>query len=71
MLRYQSAMKTVFASVFLTLLATSGTMAAGRHCLLRVDQRVSDGQIYIPSGLTTRDIDLMKEDWHAIGQRKR
>jgi hypothetical protein len=38
---------------------------------LQIDQRVSDGQIYIPSGLTARDIDSMKKDWRLIGQRKR
>jgi hypothetical protein len=38
---------------------------------LQVDKRVSDGKIYIPSGLTTADIDLMKKDWRLIGQRKR
>ena len=38
---------------------------------LQVDKRVSDGKIYIPSGLTAADIDLMKKDWRLIGQRKR
>jgi hypothetical protein len=38
---------------------------------LLVDKRVSDGQIYIASGLTKRDIDSMKNDWRLIGQRKR
>jgi hypothetical protein len=38
---------------------------------LQVDKRVSDGKIYIPSGLTTADIDLMKKDWRLIGQRKK
>ena len=37
---------------------------------LQVDKRVSDGKIYIPSGLTAADIDLMKKDWRQIGQRK-
>ena len=31
---------------------------------LRIDKRVSDGQIYIPSGLTEADIKLMKKSWH-------
>ena len=38
---------------------------------LQIDKRVSDGQIYIASGLTKRDIDAMKKDWRVIGQRKR
>jgi len=38
---------------------------------LLVDKRVSDGRIYIASGLTKRDIDSMKKDWRLIGQRKR
>jgi len=38
---------------------------------LQVDKRVPDGKIYIPSGLTPADIDLMKKDWRIIGQRKR
>lgn len=38
---------------------------------LQIDKRVSDGKIYIPSGLTAADIDLMKKDWRLIGQQKR
>jgi len=38
---------------------------------LQIDRRVSDGQIYIASGLTKADIDLMKKDWRLIGQRRR
>lgn len=38
---------------------------------LQIDKRVSDGKIYIPSGLTTADIDLMKKDWRQIGSGKR
>jgi hypothetical protein len=38
---------------------------------LQVDKRVSDGKIYIPSGLTTRDIRLMKKDWRLLGKHKR
>jgi hypothetical protein len=37
---------------------------------LQVDKRVADGKIYIPSGLTAADIDLMKKDWRLIGERK-
>ena len=38
---------------------------------LQIDKRVSDGKIYIPSGLTAADIDLMKKDWRMIGQKKK
>ncbi|HJW38050.1 MAG TPA: hypothetical protein VJ420_05490 [Candidatus Udaeobacter sp.] len=38
---------------------------------LQIDKRVSDGKIYIPSGLTAADIDLMKKDWRLIGEQKR
>src|SRR5438105_11979735 len=38
---------------------------------LQIDKRVSDGRIYIASGLTKADIDLMKKDLGLIGQHKR
>jgi hypothetical protein len=38
---------------------------------LQIDKRVSDGKIYIPSGLTAADLDLMKKDWRWIGQKKK
>jgi len=38
---------------------------------LQIDKRVSDGRIYIPSGLATADIELMKKDWRLIGQQKK
>jgi hypothetical protein len=38
---------------------------------LQVDKRVSDGKIYIPSGLTASDIQLMKKDWRLIGRHRR
>lgn len=38
---------------------------------LQIDKRVSDGKIYIPSGLSAADIDLMKKDWRFIGQTKK
>ena len=38
---------------------------------LQIDKRVSDGRIYIPSGLTAADVQLMKKDWRLIGQRRR
>ncbi len=37
---------------------------------LQVDKRVSDGKIYVPSGLSAADIEVMKKDWRLIGQRK-
>ncbi|HEX4640501.1 MAG TPA: hypothetical protein VH252_03895 [Chthoniobacterales bacterium] len=30
---------------------------------LQIDRRVSDGKIYIASGLTANDIELLKKDW--------
>src|SRR5881296_2253035 len=33
---------------------------------LQIDKRVSDGKIYIASGLTAADIELMKKDWRLI-----
>jgi len=38
---------------------------------LHIDKRVSDGKIYIPSGLTAADVELMKKQWRLLGQRKR
>ena len=38
---------------------------------LQIDKRVSDGKIYVPSGLTAADIDLMKKDWRSIGQKEK
>ena len=38
---------------------------------LQIDRRVSDGKIYIASGLTTNDIELMKRDWRLLGPRKK
>jgi hypothetical protein len=38
---------------------------------LAIDKRVSDGKIYIASGLTAADINLMKKDWRLIGKSKR
>jgi len=37
---------------------------------LQIDKRVSDGKIYIPSGLTAADLELMKKQWPSPGQRK-
>jgi hypothetical protein len=38
---------------------------------LQIDRRVSDGKIYIASGLTTNDIELMKKDWRLLRSRKK
>jgi len=38
---------------------------------LQIDKRVSDGQVYIASGLTKTDIELMKKDWRLIGEKKK
>src|SRR5437667_4076112 len=37
---------------------------------LQIDRRVSDGRIYIASGLTKADSEVRKKDWRLIGQRK-
>jgi hypothetical protein len=37
---------------------------------LQIDRRVSDGKIYIASGLTTNEIELMKKDWPPRAPRK-
>jgi hypothetical protein len=38
---------------------------------LQIDRRVSDGRIYVASGLTQADIELMKKDWRLIGQKRK
>lgn len=38
---------------------------------LLIDRRVSDGQIFIPSGLTAADITSMRKSWPEIGAKKR
>jgi hypothetical protein len=38
---------------------------------LQVDQRVSDGRVYIASGLTKADIDSLKKCWRLIGAKKK
>lgn len=38
---------------------------------LQVDRRVTDGKIYLPSGLSAGDIELMRKDWRVIGERKK
>jgi hypothetical protein len=38
---------------------------------LQIDKRVSDGQLYIPSGLIADDLKLMKKDWKFIAAKER
>ena len=38
---------------------------------LQIDKRVSNGRIYVPSGLTAADIELMKKQWRLPGQPER
>ncbi len=38
---------------------------------LQVDRRVTDGKIYLASGLTEADIKSMNRDWKLIGGRKK
>jgi hypothetical protein len=37
----------------------------------QIDRRVSDGRIYLASGLTETDIKLMNKDWKLIGGKRR
>ena len=38
---------------------------------LQIDRRVSDGKIYIASGLTINDIGAMRKDWLLVGPEKK
>jgi hypothetical protein len=38
---------------------------------LQVDKRITDGQVYVASGLTTADVALMRKSWPLIGARKK
>jgi len=38
---------------------------------LQIDRRVSDGKLYVASGLTQNDLVLMRKDWPLIGKRKK
>jgi len=38
---------------------------------LLIDRRVSDGKIYLASGLTEADAKLMAKDWKPIGDREK
>ena len=32
---------------------------------LQIDRRVSDGKIYLPAGLTPKEVELLRKDWPA------
>ena len=38
---------------------------------LQIDRRVSDGKLYVASGLSAADIELMKKDWPTKGRPAR
>ncbi len=38
---------------------------------LQVDKRITDGQVYVASGITAADVALMRKSWPLIGARKR
>ena len=38
---------------------------------LQIDRRVSDGKLYVASGLTVGDIALMRKDWPLVGATKK
>ena len=38
---------------------------------LQIDRRVSDGKLYVASGLSAADIELMKQQWPAKSRRDR
>ncbi len=38
---------------------------------LQIDKRVRDGKLYVPTGLTQSDLELMKKDWRLMGVRKK
>jgi hypothetical protein len=37
---------------------------------LQIDRRVSDGKVYIASGLTSNEIELMKKDWPLLDAKR-
>ncbi len=37
----------------------------------QIDRRVSDGKLFVASGLTQNDLALMGKDWRVMGQRKK
>ncbi len=38
---------------------------------MQIDRRITDGRLYIASGLTKGDLALMRKDWPLIGERKK
>lgn len=37
---------------------------------LQIDRRITDGQLYVASGLTAADVALMRKEWPIIGARR-
>jgi hypothetical protein len=38
---------------------------------MQIDRRITDGQLYLASGLTQNDLALMGKDWRVIGRPKK
>lgn len=38
---------------------------------MQIDRRITDGKLYLASGLTKGDLTLMRKDWRLIGERKK
>jgi hypothetical protein len=36
---------------------------------LQIDRRISDGKVYVPNGLTSADIALMRKQWRLLGAK--
>lgn len=37
---------------------------------LQIDRRITDGKIYLASGLSAADVEMMKKDWRPIVRKK-
>ena len=37
---------------------------------LQIDRRVSDGKLYVASGVTPNDLQLMSKEWRVMGRKK-
>lgn len=38
---------------------------------MQIDRRITDGKLYLASGLTRADLALMRKDWRLMGERKK
>ena len=38
---------------------------------LQIDRRITDGQLYLASGVTAADVEMMKKEWPIIGAVKK